>query len=225
MTATDEAIAQFRTALADGAEKLRFELSDAECDALNIHYRCLAESAPRLNLTSVWTPREAASIHFLDSLLYLRLLDDVPGPWIDFGAGAGFPGLVLAAVRPRVSLTLVEPRRKRASFLRWTLAAQGRTDVTVHEARATPAPGPDVVVPAESGGAVVARATWPAPEFFAHVRPYVAPGGVTVFSGGGDLDERALAAEAGKLGFRADGAVRAVLPTGQRRHLVRFCRA
>ena len=37
---------------------------------------------------------------------------------LDVGAGAGFPGLVIKIVRPELFVTLVEPRRKRVSFLR-----------------------------------------------------------------------------------------------------------
>ena len=36
------------------------------------------------------------------------------GPWLDLGSGAGFPGLVVAALRPDVRVVLVESR-KRAS--------------------------------------------------------------------------------------------------------------
>jgi 16S rRNA (guanine527-N7)-methyltransferase len=47
-----------------------------------------------------------------------------PGCWlpaegrvIDVGSGAGFPGIVLACLRPDLEVVLVEPRRRRASFL------------------------------------------------------------------------------------------------------------
>jgi 16S rRNA (guanine527-N7)-methyltransferase len=50
------------------------------------------------------------------------LLGDVPretgGVWLDLGTGAGFPGLVIAAMRPGWTIRLVESRRKRIEWLR-----------------------------------------------------------------------------------------------------------
>ena len=59
--------------------------------------------------------------HFADSA---QLLFHVPrgtqegaAPWIDLGTGAGFPGLVIAALRPEIPTILVESRRRRAEWL------------------------------------------------------------------------------------------------------------
>ncbi|HVY45752.1 MAG TPA: RsmG family class I SAM-dependent methyltransferase, partial [Minicystis sp.] len=42
---------------------------------------------------------------------------------VDVGSGAGAPALALAALRPDLALTLVEPLQKRVSFLRVTAGA------------------------------------------------------------------------------------------------------
>ena len=56
--------------------------------------------------------------HFADSA---QLLDHVPretkGPWLDLGSGAGFPGLVLAVLRPEIEFVLIESRRLRVEWL------------------------------------------------------------------------------------------------------------
>lgn len=56
--------------------------------------------------------------HFADSA---QLLSYVPretmGPWFDLGSGAGFPGLVIAILRPELPLVLVESRRRRIEWL------------------------------------------------------------------------------------------------------------
>jgi 16S rRNA (guanine527-N7)-methyltransferase len=39
------------------------------------------------------------------------------GPWLDLGTGAGFPGLVIAAMRPELDIVLVESRKKRVDWL------------------------------------------------------------------------------------------------------------
>ena len=54
---------------------------------------------------------------FLDSLLFLRLLPSAVRSLADIGSGAGMPGVPIKIVRSDVEVTLVESRRRRASFL------------------------------------------------------------------------------------------------------------
>jgi 16S rRNA (guanine527-N7)-methyltransferase len=54
---------------------------------------------------------------FLDSLLFLRLLPSAARSLADIGSGAGMPGVPIKIVRSDVEVTLVESRRRRASFL------------------------------------------------------------------------------------------------------------
>ncbi len=54
----------------------------------------------------------------LDSLLFLRVLPRSIKTLLDFGSGAGLPGIPLKIVRPEIHLTLLEAKRHRASFLR-----------------------------------------------------------------------------------------------------------
>jgi 16S rRNA (guanine527-N7)-methyltransferase len=60
--------------------------------------------------------------HFLDSLTLLPLAvkqaEGAAVTLLDIVTGGGFPGLVLKAAWPRLAVTLVEPRRKRVSFLK-----------------------------------------------------------------------------------------------------------
>jgi len=39
------------------------------------------------------------------------------GAWLDLGTGAGFPGLVIAAMRPEIPVVLVESRKRRVDWL------------------------------------------------------------------------------------------------------------
>jgi 16S rRNA G527 N7-methylase RsmG len=92
-------------------------------------------------------PSEIA-FHVIDSLMPAVIATGPdPGPLagafgpdhkvLDVGSGAGFPGLVLAAATPAV-VTLVESRRKRASFLSVAVAEMGLVKVRVDSAHATP---------------------------------------------------------------------------------------
>ena len=77
---------------------------------------------------------------FLDSLLFLHALPRETGSILDFGAGAGFPGIPIAIVRPETQITLLEARRRRASFL-----AAAVRELKLTSARVVAARGEDMV--------------------------------------------------------------------------------
>jgi 16S rRNA (guanine527-N7)-methyltransferase len=66
----------------------------------------------------------------------LPVLGTTSGQGLDIGSGAGFPGLVLAVVRPDWAWTLLEARGRRAAFLEGTIRALGVSHVAVVAARA-----------------------------------------------------------------------------------------
>lgn len=55
--------------------------------------------------------------HFADSAQLARLVADAKR-WLDLGSGGGFPGLVVAALRPELRVGLVEANARKAAFLR-----------------------------------------------------------------------------------------------------------
>jgi 16S rRNA (guanine527-N7)-methyltransferase len=54
---------------------------------------------------------------------------------MDIGTGAGFPGMILAMALPETEFTLVEPLKKRSSFLQFVKADLGLANVTVKSCR------------------------------------------------------------------------------------------
>jgi 16S rRNA (guanine(527)-N(7))-methyltransferase RsmG len=154
-------------------------LPDAVVAGCCVHFRLLRRWNQTHNLTRITTAREAATRHYLDCALpVLAVLAGkaagvgtpaVPGPeaarFIDVGSGAGFPGLVVSLLRPTAEALLVEPSRKRGSFLQVAATALQLPHVRV-VAPATPCTAPWVV----------SRAT-----FSRHAREelwrYVDPGG------------------------------------------------
>lgn len=133
--------------------------------ALRAYLRTLGAWADRVNLTGARTPEARAAL-LVGSVLPVadRLR---PGTILDIGSGNGSPGLVLAALRPELGVTLLEPRQRRWAFLREAARAMGRPDIQVLRARHDQYSG----APADT---VVLRAlTLPAAE----LAPLVAPGG------------------------------------------------
>lgn len=72
----------------------------------------------------------------LDSLLFLRVLPDHVHSLLDLGSGAGLPGIPIKIVRNEVGLTLVESRRRRASFLSAAVRELGLMRAEVMNTRA-----------------------------------------------------------------------------------------
>lgn len=77
------------------------------------------------NLISAASIEQMWVRHMVDSAQLLPLAADAgDGDWIDVGAGAGLPGMVVAILSDR-PMVLVEPRAKRVGFLRDTAEALG----------------------------------------------------------------------------------------------------
>lgn len=124
--------------LADGAAALAFPLSSDQLERL-VHYHAeLSRWMRRINLVARETSAEQlVELHFLDSLTMAPLVLGHPAQCLlDIGSGAGFPGLVLAALFPTVPVTLLEPRQKRATFLRHVVRLLALDQVQVVEERA-----------------------------------------------------------------------------------------
>ena len=78
----------------------------------------LIEWNKTINLTTITNPKEIIIKHFVDSLSALIAVNfPQNGVVLDIGSGGGFPGIPLKIVRPDIRLILVEPVRKKYSFL------------------------------------------------------------------------------------------------------------
>ncbi|CAA9505720.1 MAG: 16S rRNA (guanine(527)-N(7))-methyltransferase [uncultured Solirubrobacteraceae bacterium] len=92
--------------------------------------------------TTVTDPARGVEAHIADSLAGLRLSAVRDARVIaDVGAGAGFPGLVLAAALPGARARLVDSVAKKCDFVRRAAAAAGLENVEVVHARAEDWPG------------------------------------------------------------------------------------
>ena len=70
-----------------------------------------------LNLTAIKDEKEMALLHILDSAVLSPLLLPAEKRIADVGTGAGFPGLVLAALNPDKDFTLIDSVGKKLSFV------------------------------------------------------------------------------------------------------------
>ncbi|HUQ13043.1 MAG TPA: RsmG family class I SAM-dependent methyltransferase [Novosphingobium sp.] len=76
------------------------------------------------NLVSAASLGEVWVRHIADSAqLLLHVSHETTAPWLDLGTGAGFPGLVIAILRPDLPLIMVESRKRRVEWLKRARAA------------------------------------------------------------------------------------------------------
>lgn len=88
---------------------------DAAVDRLTVLVDHVVNETLRQNLIAPSTVDHIWDRHIVDSAQLLVHAPDA-GHWLDVGSGAGFPGIVLAILGAH-QISLVEPRRRRATFL------------------------------------------------------------------------------------------------------------
>lgn len=98
----------------------RFGVSRETSERLEAYATLLARWNARINLIGRSTADQLWTRHIADSAQLWRLAPEA-ATWADLGAGAGFPGLVIAAIahdaRPTLAVTLVESDTRKCAFL------------------------------------------------------------------------------------------------------------
>ena len=116
----------------------RLALTQEQAEQLDHYGDLLLDWNQRMNLTAITQPEEVAVKHFLDSALLLAHCGALPESLslIDVGTGAGFPGLVLAVLKPEWSITLLDSLQKRVHFLETVCSELDLANVTCIHSRA-----------------------------------------------------------------------------------------
>ena len=134
-------------------------------------------------------PREAPRVwdrHLLNCGVLSEMIP-LGASLVDVGSGAGLPGIVLAVVRPDLTITLVEPLARRAAFLSEAVTTLGLdTAVMVVRARAEDVAGR----PPATADVVTARAVAPLDRLAGWCLPLASVGGrVLAVKGASASDE------------------------------------
>lgn len=112
------------------------EWDAAAAERLELLVRLLGEENQTQNLVSAASLSEVWRRHVADSAQLLRHVSrETSSPWLDLGTGAGFPGLVIAALRPECKVLMVESRARRIDWLERARIAMGLEQAQVLGAR------------------------------------------------------------------------------------------
>ncbi len=162
---------------------LGIELSGGRPELLERYCRELVRWNRRIDLTGARTVEELAAGPLFDALTLVPVLER-SGRLLDIGSGGGLPGVPAAIAIPALALTLVEPRARRAAFLRHAVHLL-RLDCEVVQTRA------EELAPGEYDGAV-AQAVWPPGEWIPRGAALVEEGKALYALSAEPLDEQAL---------------------------------
>ncbi len=181
--AAQQTIADRSELLTRGLDRIGLQLTPAQHEALDVYLSELRRWASRVNLTGLRSEEAIIREGFLRSLAYRMAFEPAPlVNAIDVGSGAGFPGLVLKIGYPDIEMVLLEPRRRRASFLRSTIRRLELTGVRCVQARVEA-----LCVDAEHRSrydVAFARAVGPVSDVARIVGPLLKPGGRLILQAG-----------------------------------------
>jgi len=137
-------------------------------DRLKTYAALLADWNSRHNLISRGSMDDLWRRHFWDSAQVAPLIPATAKTMVDFGSGAGFPGLVLAELRPDLKVTLLESTAKKCRFLT-AVADELGLKVEIRQVRIEDAKPQRFDV-------ITARACAPLPELLAYAQRFWGPG-------------------------------------------------
>ncbi|MEW6720624.1 MAG: 16S rRNA (guanine(527)-N(7))-methyltransferase RsmG [Thermodesulfobacteriota bacterium] len=156
-------------------------------EGLAIHAAEMLRWNRSIRLTAITDPLEVAVKHVVDSLELLRF-GPFPGRMMDFGSGAGYPGIPLALYLPGTRIVLVEASAKKCAFLSRVRGMLRLENVKVVHARVSPRETLSI----GRFDDIVTRATSAPSEVVPLLAPYLAEGGRMLFMmgpGGADNAE------------------------------------
>lgn len=157
--------------------------------ALKLYGDLLIEWQAKFNLVSAKTIPDMWHRHFLDSAQILDRASKKNPVWLDFGSGAGFPGLVVAILlreRGGGTVHVVESIGKKARFLQEvvdrTIGPESGVEVHVHRERV------EKMAPFEVD-VISARACASLDKLLGYGQRFAGPDSIFLFPKGQDVDQ------------------------------------
>lgn len=119
--------------LKTGIAQMQLQISESAQLALLQYLDLLAKWNKVYNLTAVRDQHAMMILHVLDSLSVLPYIQS--SNLLDVGSGAGLPGIVLAIVKPELSVTTIDAVQKKTIFMRQVQGALKLSNLQVVHGR------------------------------------------------------------------------------------------
>lgn len=99
-------------------KKINIEITKDQLNKLEQYYQLVIEKNMVMNLTGITEKKDFYLKHFYDSLTINKIIDlNNIETLCDIGSGAGFPGIVIKILFPKIKVTLIDSLNKRILFL------------------------------------------------------------------------------------------------------------
>ena len=123
-----------REILIENARKMGIEITAEQADKFCRYHEMLTEANKTMNLTRVPDdPTEAVDRNYLDSITpVIYGMPEGAQTLVDVGSGAGFPGIPLAIMLPKICITMIDALDKRVKFLNEVIKELKLNAVAVH---------------------------------------------------------------------------------------------
>lgn len=211
---------EIQSLLISSAQQYEIEVSGAQAQNFQQYMELLLNWNEKMNLTAITEPHEIVIKHFLDSILLLKYITIPDGAkLIDVGTGAGFPGVALKLMRPKMKLTLLDGLNKRLIFLKDVTEKLAINAELIH-ARGEEAGRQRIY--REKFDFATARAVAPMNLLCEYCLPFIKYGGTFVAMKGPQPKEELSAAKnaIGLLGCELSGVQEFDLPNGDKRSVI-----
>jgi 16S rRNA (guanine527-N7)-methyltransferase len=149
-------------------ELLRINATGTVVDRLGVYVEELIRWNHQTNLTGAADEVDFVRGPLFDALTLMPLLE-TKGSLLDVGSGGGLPGIPAKVLFPKIRVTLVEPRVKRAKFLNH-LVQFLKIDSPVIQGR-------DIGLTEHAWDGAVAQAVWAPAKWLKRAQRLVRPGG------------------------------------------------
>ena len=119
--------------LCDGAELMDIALTEFQIQQLLSYHSLISKWNKIYNLSAIRDPLESIKKHFLDSLSIISFIKDEL--LLDVGSGAGLPGIVIAIMKPKTKVFVIDSVGKKCRFMQTAKTELALTNLTVINSR------------------------------------------------------------------------------------------
>jgi len=122
-------VSEVKKLLCEGAKTMDVSLSDEQVRKLLDYHALINKWNKVYNLSAIREPLESIKKHFLDSFSILDFIQS--GLLLDVGSGAGLPGIIIAIMKPKTNVFVIDSVGKKCRFMQTVKTELGLGNLTV----------------------------------------------------------------------------------------------